>query len=341
MKKSLIRTLTVSLLTILCLGFFVGQVYAEDEKADEADASETTTGTSIRLSPANFIVQLPPDSEIENTFEIKNEGDSEIKVEVYASPYSYVYSEEEDQYKLGFSNENSFTQLSRWITFEDASGSYVEKPVFIIGANEKFNVKYRIKTPANMPSGGQYAVLFTHALTSVTSGNGIRTEASPGIVVYGHSTEGEDIISAGISSLVIEKGITEANITRNNIYATAKVKNNGNVDFVATGLLKVEPIIGFSSYNNTSEIANNGVKVSVIPEVEMNVFDEWKETPGFGIYKATWTVSAGGQTETTERLFFLFSPVELIGVIIVLTFLTIWIIMVVRKRKVRRSRLAV
>ena len=342
MKKNIVTTLTVSVLAMLGLGFFVGQVYAEGkEETETANTSETAAGTSIRLSPANFVVQLPPDSVVENKFEIKNEGDSEIKVEVYASPYSYVYSEEEDQYKLGFSKENNYTQLSHWMTFEDASGNYVEKPVFTIGANEKYYVNYKIKTPTSMPSGGQYAVIFTHALTSVTSGSGIRTEASPGIVVYGHSTDGENIISAGISNLTIEKGITEANITRNNIYATAKVKNNGNVDFVATGLLKVEPIIGFSSYNNTSEIANNGVKVSVIPEVEMNVFDEWKETPGFGIYKATWTVSAGGQTETTERLFFLFSPVALIGVIIVLTFLTIWIIMVVRKRKERRSRLAV
>ncbi|MBR3256311.1 hypothetical protein IKG10_01430 [Candidatus Saccharibacteria bacterium] len=340
MKKKISNALAACLLVILSLGFFVGQVYAEENSAETKNTSETTAGTSIRLSPANLVVNLPSDTVIENKFEIKNEGDSEIKVEVYASPYSYVYSEEEDQYKLGFSKENNYTQLSHWMTFEDTSGNYVEKPVFTIGANEKYYVNYKIKTPTNMPSGGQYAVIFTHALTSVTSGSGIRTEASPGIVVYGHSTEGENIVSTNISNLKIEKGITEANVTRNNIYATAKVKNNGNVDFVATGLLKVEPIIGFSSYN-TSEAEDNVARVSVIPEVEMNISNEWKETPGFGIYKATWIVSAGDQTETTERIFFLFSPIALIGVIILLTFLTIWIIMSIRRRKERRSRLAV
>ncbi len=331
MKRNIVSTLAISVMTILSLGFFVGQVYAEDE-----GTSEEVAGTSIRLSPANFVVQLPPDTVVENTFEIKNEGDSEIKVEVYASPYSYVYSDEEEQYKLGFANDNNFTQLSHWMTFEDSAGDYVAKPVFTIEANEKLNVKYRINTPASMPSGGQYAVIFTHALTSVTSGSGIKTEASPGIVVYGHSTDGEDVISAGISGIAIEKGITEANVTRNNIYATAKVKNNGNIDFIATGVLKVEPIIGFSSYNN-----ENGAKVSVIPEVELSVFDEWEDTPSFGIYKATWEVTAGGETEKTERIFFLFSPVALIGAIILLTFLTIWIIMLIRRRKERRSRLAV
>lgn len=340
MKKVLLNTLTISVLAIIGLGFFVGQVYAEGEEESKAETSENMTGTSIRLSPANAVVQLPPDSVIENTFEIKNEGNDEIKVEVYASPYSYTYSEDDDEYRLGFSKENNFTQLSRWMTFEDASGNYVEKPVFTIDANEKLYVNYRIETPASMPSGGQYAVIFTHALTSVTSGSGIRTEASPGIVVYGRSTEGENIVSPSISNLKIEKGITEANVTRNNIYATAKVKNSGNVDFVATGLLKVEPIIGFSSYN-AGETEDNVARVSVIPEVEMNISNEWKETPGFGIYKATWIVSAGDQTETTERIFFLFSPVALIGTIILLTFLTIWIIMLIRRRKERRSRLAV
>lgn len=331
MKRNIVGTLAVGMIAILSLGFFVGQVSAEGE-----DASGNVAGTSIRLSPANFIVQLPPDTVIENTFEIKNEGDSEIKVEVYASPYSYVYSDEEDQYKLGFSNENNFTQLSHWMTFEDSGGNYVSKPVFTIDTNEKLNVKYRITTPASMPSGGQYAVIFTHALTSVTSGSGIKTEASPGIVVYGHSTDGENVISATISNLAVGKGITEVNVTRNNIYATANVKNNGNVDFIATGELKVEPIIGFSSYDNA-----NGAKVSIIPETELSVFDEWEDTPGFGIYKATWKVTAGGEEETTEQIFFLFSPIALIGVIMLLTFLTIWIIMLVRRRKERRSRLAV
>ncbi len=331
MKRTIAGVLAVGIIAILSLGFFVGQVTAEGE-----DTSENVAGTSIRLSPANFVVQLPPDSVIEDTFEIKNEGKSEIKVQVYTSPYSYVYSSDEDQYKLGFSNENNFTQLSRWITFEDSNGDYVAKPTFTIEADETLDVKYRITTPASMPGGGQYAVIFAHTLTSVTAGNGIKTEASPGIVVYGHSTEGENIISAGISNLTLGRGIAEANVTRDNIYATAKVKNNGNVDFIATGTLKVDPIIGFSSYENP-----NGAKVSIIPEAELKVYDEWKDTPSFGIYRATWKVIAGNEEETIEQVFFLFSPVAIIGAIILLTFLIICVIILIRKRKERRSRLAI
>lgn len=336
MKRNILNALAVSLIAVLCLGFFVNTAHAEGDESAEDPTNENITGTSIRLSPANFIVDLPPDSTIEDSFEVKNEGDSDIKVEIHANPYFYTYSEEDGQYKLGFNNENSFTQLARWITFEDQSGVFVGKPTYTIKANEKLNIKYQIKTPTDMPGGGQYAVIFVHALTSVTSSNGIRTEASPGIVVYGHATEGERKVSPAISGLKIEKGITENNTTRNNIYATARVKNNGNIDFVATGTLKVDPIIGFTAFEEPEP-----VKVSIIPETEMTVFKEWENTPSFGIYKVTWAVSSGDQIETVERIFFLFSPIVLIGVIILLTFITIWIIVVVRKRKARRSRLTV
>ena len=331
MKKVIIRTLAISLMIILGLSFFVnGSTYAEGE-------DNAIPGTSIRLSPANIVLNLSSDTTIENTFEIKNEGESDINVEIYAAPYSYVYSEEDDLFKLGFNNENNYTQLSRWVTFKDSSGNYVNKPQIKIKAGETYNVEYRIVTPSNIPNGGQYAVFFAHALAGTTNGSGIKTEASPGIVVYGRSTEGESNISAEITNLEVGRGITESNVTRNNIYGLAKSKNNGNVDYTMVGVLKVDPIIGFSSYESPS----GGARTSVIPEVELAVSDEWKDTPDFGIYKATWTVTAGGETKTTEQIFFLFPPVMVIITIILLTFLTIWIIMRVRRRKERRSRLAV
>ena len=73
------------------------------------------------------------------------------------------------------------------------------------------------------------------------------------------------------------------------------------------------------------------------------VSDEWEESPNFGIYKVTWTVrvDADDKTETIEKVVFLVPPLVIILTIIVLTFIVIWIIMANRKRKERRSRLAV
>ena len=332
MKKAFLKILLlgVALASLAC----PINTYADEE---EAKPDDTQSATSISLTPVSKIFQIASSSTYDNKINIKNDGSSSIKVEVYAAPYSYVYSEEEDLYKLGFSNESKFTQISRWITFKDASGNYVERPVFTIPGGESLDVDYRITTPSSIPSGGQYAVIFAHTLSTSTSRSGIRTEASPGMVVYGRSTEGETIVSSEISNLEIGQGITENDTTRNSIYGTAKIKNTGNVDFNAKGVLKVDPIIGFSSYETPSMA---GI-LSVIPEAELTLSEEWKETPSFGLYKVTWTVTVNDKVETTERLIFLISPLTVIITIILLTILTIWIIIQVRRRKERRSRLAV
>ena len=181
-------------------------------------------------------------------------------------------------------------------------------------------------------------MIFAHALANATTASGIRAEPNIGMIVYGHSTEGEAESKAEISNLQINTSITDGNgTTKNNINAFAKVKNTGNIDFNAYGTLKVEPIIGFSSYETERK-----VPVSIIPEAELVVKDEWVDTPSFGLYKITWTVTAAKEeSQTIERIVFLVSPIYIIVFIIVLTIIIIWIIIRVRRRKERRSRLAV
>ena len=326
MKKIISKAAMLSLVLVLGLVFGVtNNTYAE---------GEGSSGTSISLTPVSKILQISSNSIYDGNFEVKNDGDSKIKIEVYAAPYSYVYSDEEDTYKLGFSNENNYTQISRWITFLDSSENYVEKTTFSIEPHEALTVNYRISTPSSIPAGGQYAVIFAHTLSEVVSTGGIRTEASPGLIVYGRSTEGETVISSEINNMSIQQSVTEGNTVRNNFYASAKVRNAGNVDFTAVGKLTVEGLFGGSF-----EIADS--RLSIIPDTELLISNELKETPSFGIYKVTWTVEAGESSETITKTIFLIPVWLIILVIILLTILTIWIIMVVRKRKERRSRLAV
>lgn len=330
MKKLISKIITLSFVIILSLGFLMVNTFAEGEE---------TPGTSIRLMPVSKILQLASSSTYDESFEVFNDGAEKIQVETYAAPYSYVYSNEEDLYKLGFNNENNFTQISRWISFKNSADEFVEKAVFDIEANSSVRIDFRVSTPANIPAGGQYAVIFAHALNGVTSSAGIRTEASPGIVVYGRSTEGEVLMTSEIRDLSIKRSITEGNTIRNNISASAKIKNTGNVDFTATGKLKVSPILGFGSYGAEDDQPTS--RISIIPESELVLSDEWTETPGFGVFKVSWMVTAGDSTESVEKIVFLIPVWFIILIISLLTILIIWIIIRVRKRKERRSRLAV
>ena len=341
MKSRIAKIVLLATVALAGLNCRLGVVWADesDKSADSTteDQGAVASGTNISLSPVSKVLQLSSKSVYEDTMAVKNEGDSDMEIEVYAAPYSYVYSKEDDTYKLGFSSENSFTQITRWITFKDSGGNYVNKAKYTIKPHSSMNISYKVSTPDNIPAGGQYAVIFAHTLTAAISTNGIKTEASPGMVVYGRSTEGEAITSAEISDMTIQRGITVEGETRNGFYASAKVKNSGNVDFNASGVMKVESIIGFASYETP---ANEG-HVSVIPESELVVSDGWEDAPGFGLYKVTWTVTAGGETQVIEQLILQNPLLAIAIVILLLTFIIICVTMVLKKRKERRSRMAV
>lgn len=325
--------ITVSILigSVFC---FSGNVLAEEENDETAEIIKAAT--SISISPVNKVLKLEASKVYEDSFTVTNNGENEMEFEVYASPYSYTYSEEEGEYKLGFSKENSFTQIVRWVTFKDKSGNYVKNPHFKAGPNESVKVTYRVTTPSDIPGGGQYAVLFAHTLSSSTTSSGIKTEASPGLVLYGRAS-GEATLESEVKDLKIGQGLKIDEEEQTIINGYARVKNNGNVDFMAYGKLKVEGIFGITYYETPS---NQGL-VSIIPEVELSVTDKWEETPYFGIFKVTWTVSATDKTETISKIVMLLPAPIIITIILLLTILTIWIIITVRRRKERRSRLTV
>lgn len=329
-----------------CLGlsYNITNVHAEDTGEPDASADQQVVmyGAGISISPISKIVQLASSSTYEDSFNVTNDSDRPVNFEVYVSPYSYMYSEESDSYTLGFSNENNYTQLTRWTKIMDASGNYVRNPHFSIDGHGKMEIHYRISTPDNMPAGGQYAVIFVHTLADEGGGNNIiKTEASPGMIIYGRG-EGESIISAEISDLSLSRDITRTNeegkqVTDGHINASAKVKNTGNIDFNATATLKVESVFGGGYY----ETPENKARTSVIPESEMILTDEWENTPWFGLYRTTWTVTAAGETQTISQMIFI-NPVPFIIItLILLTIIIVWITIMLRKRKERRARLSV
>ena len=213
--------------------FAEGEESATEETTGEVEANKNTT--SISLTPVNRVFQLASDSVYDSDMTINNDGTGELDVEVFAAPYSYIYSAESDTYQLGFSNENNFTQISRWITFKNTEGAYEKTIRASIDPGTSKTIEFRITTPSNIPAGGQYAVIFARTLNGSVNSNGIKTEASPGMVVYGRSTEGEALTTPEISNMTIRQSVTENETTRNNINAYAKVKNAGNVDFSAIG----------------------------------------------------------------------------------------------------------
>lgn len=353
MKKQVSRISFLLASIVFCLVSLVGvnSVYADEETesqqaTQESNADNTTeseevgddVATSISISPVSKVLELEPSKTYDDFFKITNNGKAPLNFEAYASPYSYTYSEESEEYQLGFSKENSYTQITRWITFCDQDGNYVTNPKFVAPAGETVEVHYRITTPSSIPAGGQYAVLFAHTFSDDTEDvSGIKTEASPGLVVYGRSA-GDTIVKGTVSDSAIHKTLTVDGNTKNIINASSKVVNEGNVDFMAIGSMKVTGIFGRTYYETTG---NNG-KVSVIPESGAVVSDQWDDTPYFGLFNVSWTITAAeGEPETITATVLILPVPIIILMILLLTIIIIWIIIVVRKRKERRSRFMV
>ena len=182
-------------------------------------------------------------------------------------------------------------------------------------------------------------MLFAHTLSSTENSNGIRTEASPGLVVYGRA-EGAVNISGEIKDLEIKSTMPSENGEKTVINATSKVKNTGNVDFMASGTLKVTGIFGQTYYETPSDSTKS--RISVIPESELTVSDSWDDTPFFGLFNVSWKVAAGStNNESITKFVIIMPPILIIVVILLLTILIVWIPIMVRKRKERRSRFMV
>ncbi len=356
----------------------VGLAQAEEEAPAEETTETTTEGEapaeesgetaendddkiSISISPVTENFNLKSNSTYDGIMKVTNAGKMAFEFEVYSAPYSFSMNAATNDYGPNYTSENNYTQISRWITVRDTEGNYVPSmetgsetdgahPVFAAGPGETVEIAYRITTPDNIPAGGQYATLFARTMPKESKESGINALANLGMKIFGRSEEGEAIQSAEIKDVRVAKSLlrdvtVEENGTTvtkntdvNHINGYAVVRNTGNLDFAARGVLTVTSIFGGSPYYQTPE--DEG-QLSVIPESEVPVTDEWEDTPIFGLYKAVWTVTAGESTESTEMVICLIPPFVVIIAIILLTIVIVWIIMAIRRRKERQSRFSI
>ena len=331
MKLKFIHGLLVGTIAVLGGISLIGGTQACAEEASTPQ-NDNLPVVGLGINPVSQTIQISPSSTYDNVFKVTNNSDGETTARIHVAPYSYLYNEDKDLYELVYHHENSFTQITHWIEIKDKFGNYVKEATFSLEAHEELEIEYRIVSPENIPAGGQYAVIIAQTSTNNSITSGIKTEAGVGMIVRGYSTEGETIISGEVRDMTIneEKG------KESKIYATAKIKNVGNIDLGATGILKVTPIIGSDSYETA---ANSGSgMITVLPESELVLKDEWINAPEFGIYKATWTVTINGEKQVIEKIIFRNSLALIAVLIMLLTSIIIFVTIAVKKRARRRPK---
>lgn len=311
-------------------------VFAEEEAAtpDSSNHSNTESITNtnfqatpeITVSPATVSVSLKPGATIDYTLVVENEKDYNLDITVYATPFSI----ENENYDANFEKETNRTQLSRWIEFVNADGSTTKEYKATVPAKTKSYVIYRVTVPEDVPAGGQYAAIFVQTGDDVRplETSGVQAISRVGVIAYGRSNgeteEQVEITDAHIPTFLL----------RGPVSATALVKNTGNTDIELTYDFKVTSIVG-------SELYHSEGKEPVLPDAARRVKLEWANTQPMGIFRVSYRVEALDQVYEDSKIIIILPFYMIILALFILTLLITWIIILIRKRRERKSRLVV
>jgi hypothetical protein len=292
------------------LGLFavpVAPVGAEDD---------ANPASSIQLSPVSQRLTLSASQVVDSKIKITNTGTDKLSFRVYATPYGVA----DITYEANFDNESDYTKIANWISFDQAE--YRD-----LAAGEVVEIPFHISTPADIPGGGQYAVVFAETLpTESTSGAGasLQTVGRVGSLVYadlGGETRREGELLSFEQPVFAEAKLKP----------TSQIKNSGNIDFSFNHTAIVKTLFG-------KEVFNSSISRSVLPGTTREVTQEWTEAPSIGLYLVSNKISFLNQTPVDETKLVYVGPVWILIVILAILGLILILIVFIIVRKVRNSK---
>ena len=312
MKRKFLLTLGL-FLGVFCVGFLLNTSVNADDKAEKP-------AVWLQISPVSKRLSLKPGTTHEEEVTVENIGSEDFTFKVYASPYSVT----DEDYNLNFTNETKFTQMARWIRFDQTEYS--------LAVGEKQTVKFYVEVPEKdkVPAGGQYATVFAESSgdNTDTQSSGIRTISRVGLVIYanipGETNESSELVDYSVPTFY----------THGNISAVSKINNTGNTDFGARYHMEIRPLIGDVVYEK-DEIH------PVLPETGRRVEMVWDTTPLLGIFKVNYSVFAPGINRNETHIVFVIPIFVIVITLLLLTFIIVWIIITVKRRKSLRSRIRI
>lgn len=281
----------------------------------------------MRITPVSNYFSLEVGAVHDYNLTISNKGSEKFIFQLYASPYSIADAD----YAMVFDNNSptKYNQIANWISFKNSEGDYEKKPQYEIQPGEDKLIQYRIDIPDSIPDGGQYCVIFAETISdqeSTTSSINAISRVAFSIVGHGAGNT--------INSGEIEEFWITAPFSTDDIPVGTKVKNTGNTDFEMVYAYKVFSIFGKEIYSDNSSYI-------VLPETERRLTLNWDKAPLFGMFKARFSVAALDMVRDETKFVVIMPTFILIILLILLTIIVLWIIITIRKRKERSTRLVV
>ena len=134
----------------------------------------------ISVTPVVERIHLTQSSEAEKKFTVKNLSDSELKFKVYAAPYTALG----DKNEIDLESETKYTEIKNWLSFSGLDGAYKKTQTYTLDAKASIDIKYKISVPADVETGGQYAIIFAETMPTNES-SGIKNQSRVALKIQG------------------------------------------------------------------------------------------------------------------------------------------------------------
>jgi len=233
----------------------------------------------IGVSPTSQEQELAPGESTSGQFTIINDGDLDVSYHIYATDYKV----KNEDYQGSFTVSGDPTAVSATSWFKLPTGTFVVK------AHQEATANYTLTVPKAAVVGGHYAAVFVETVPPPAKGGAIisRVERLGSIfyiAVTGQLHKHGSILPLAASRLQMLPPV----------HADLRVKNDGNVHFLAEGNTQLS-----TPFGNVGKPVN--FKGEVLPGTTRKFGLDLPATTPIGLYKATATVRYLDQTTTVSR----------------------------------------
>ena len=311
-KKLSIRKMFLAVVTAVML--VVGSVFPGKNSVSAVE----TPNYRIQLNKVIDEPTLIPGQIYSSKMNIQNTGAQSFKYKIEVEPYQLAdgaYDERSDQ-------KDDYTQLVNWVILGQEGGEL--KP------GESTDVSYTIRTPYDVPAGGQYAIIAAKIVMDDNKQiNGIVPTSRVAMPILG-TIAGETRATGNISNNRIDGFLLNPPLT-----AHATIENTGNIHSKMTATIEVySSFDGKLIYTNAEHPDTH----TILPKSRRQNTVKWEDAPGFGLFNVRQTVEFLGEKSVSEQLVFICPLWLIILTAIVVVGLIIWLIVRARERKKAQNK---
>lgn len=235
----------------------------------------------LMISPASNRIELGNGEVYTGEMSVKNSTDADMDVEMSVGSYSI---ENSNYGSPNYDSESKYSVIKDWIR--------LDKETFTLAPGESQIVTYTINTPADPPSGMQYATIFASTTPdSEIEGTGITATSRIGLVLSALMKDGETIQQSSIQDEKIA-GYQPTSPLK----ASFSVKNEGNVGADVTYQMTVK-----SAINGTEVYKSDQDSSSVYPDSTRTFSVSWDQM-GIGFYNVELKINLDGNEHTVKQL---------------------------------------